>query len=232
MARVVRPARFNAAPCGAVRVGLLATAVVLAALAVLSRVGAPRVPVVAGRTALAAPLPPTPATKIVAGARAQIGIGYDPAYVSIAYPDGDVPKDRGVCTDVVVRGLRRAGYDLQRLIHEDMRRHFRAYPRNWGLRKPDPNIDHRRVPNQIRFLERHGLSLPRGASTPAARASWKPGDIVYWKLDGGGLDHCGIVSDRRGASGLPLVIHNLGGCVEEDCLTRWKITGHFRYPKG
>ncbi len=169
------------------------------------------------------------ADKIVAGAKKQIGDIYDPAYVRIPYPGGDVPRGTGACTDVVVRALRAAGYDLQRLIHQDMRRNFSTYPKKWGLRRPDANIDHRRVPNQMRFFARHGVSLTREVS-PGTLSQWRPGDVVCWKLDSG-LDHTGILSDRRSASGIPLVIHNLSACAEEDCLTRWKITGHFRYPR-
>lgn len=179
--------------------------------------------------------PPTPpqapsvVDKIVAGARAQIGTRYDPSYRVIGYPNGDVPADRGVCTDVVVRALRAAGYDLQRLIHEDMRRSFGSYPRRWGLRRPDPNIDHRRVPNQMTFFQRHGLELTRVVS-PATLPQWQPGDIVCWKLDNG-LDHTGVLTAARNAGGVPHVVHNLSRCAEEDCLTAWKITGHFRYPQ-
>lgn len=174
-------------------------------------------------------LPRAVAGKIVAAARAQIGAGYDPVYQAIPYPNGDVPRDRGVCTDVVVRALRAAGFDLQRLIHEDMRRNFGLYPRRWGLRRPDPSIDHRRVPNQIVFFRRHGSELTRVVSARTLSA-WRPGDIVCWKLDNG-RDHTGVLSDATGAGGAPLVIHNLGRCAEQDCLRAWQITGHFRYPK-
>lgn len=169
------------------------------------------------------------AQKIVNGARAQIGTIYDPAYFTMRYPNGDVPRDRGACTDVIVRALRRAGYDLQRLMHEDMKRNFSLYPRKWGLRRTDKNIDHRRVPNQMVFFKRHGTTLTREVSAHTLK-SWQPGDIVCWKFDNG-LDHTGIISDRRNSQGLPLVIHNLAVCVEEDVLLAWKITGHFRYPK-
>lgn len=178
--------------------------------------------------------PRTTSEKIVAGARAQMGTLYDPAYCVLPYPNGDVPRGadgipRGVCTDVVVRALRAAGHDLQRLIHQDMKRNFRLYPRKWGLRRPDRNIDHRRVPNQMTFFGRRGQTLTREVS-PRTRAQWRPGDIVCWKFDNG-LDHTGIVSDKTNARGWPLVIHNLSVCAEEDALTAWRITGHFRYPK-
>jgi hypothetical protein len=174
-------------------------------------------------------LPRTISEKIVAGAKEQKGILYVMGYVKMDYPDGDVPANQGVCTDVVVRALRKAGYDLQALMHEDMKRHFHLYPQIWGLQAPDPNIDHRRVPNQICFFNRHGLSLTTEVS-PQALDQWQPGDIVYLELDNG-RDHCGVISDERNGNGIPLVIHNLGFGKEEDCLTRWEVVGHFRYPK-
>jgi uncharacterized protein YijF (DUF1287 family) len=166
------------------------------------------------------------AALIVAGARAEVEVGtvYDPRYYRLDYPGGDVLAGRGACTDVVVRALRAAGYDLQVLIHEDMLSDFGAYPQLWGASGPDPNIDHRRIPNQVTFLSRHGLALPW--SQPE---HWQPGDLVYWRF-ANGLEHCGVVSDRKGAGGWPLVIHNAGQAVEEDCLWRWEITGHYRYP--
>jgi uncharacterized protein YijF (DUF1287 family) len=172
------------------------------------------------------------AAKIVAGAKAEVqrGVAYDASYRVIAYPGGDVRADRGACTDVVIRALRHAGFDLQRLIHDDMRHHFSAYPQRYGATGPDANIDHRRVPNQITFFRRHGLELPLSTGGAAA-ATWQPGDIVYWRLPNGPL-HCGVLSDARGDSGLPCVIHNLEVAREEDCLTAWKIVGHFRYPAG
>ncbi len=187
-----------------------------------------------GPAALAGTVPAdvqTAAEKIVASAKEQArkGAVYAPGYFAIPYPNGDLPADKGVCTDVVIRALRKAGYDLQKLIHEDMKRNFNKYPNNWGLKRPDSNIDHRRVPNQMRFFERHGLSLTLKV-TEDTLERWQPGDIVYWKLDSG-LDHCGVLTDTRNGSGEPLVVHNLGRCVEEDCLTKWKITGHFRFPK-
>jgi uncharacterized protein len=139
-----------------------------------------------------------------------------------------VPADRGACTDVVVRALRAAGYDLQQLIHEDMRRYFSLYPRRYGLRRPDRNIDHRRVLNQMTFMRRHALELPTAIIGPAA-ATWQPGDIVYCELENG-LGHCGVLSNERNAQGLPLIIHNIGGARQEDCLAAWKIIGHYRYP--
>lgn len=176
------------------------------------------------------PAATTPAQQVLAGARLQVeeGAVYTTGYVALAYPGGDLPRSQGVCTDVVVRALRAAGHDLQVLIHEDMRDHFSAYPPRWGLTRPDRNIDHRRVPNQVRFLERHGQPLPIGLGA-GDLASWRGGDLVYWKLPSG-LDHAGVVTDRVGPSGLPMVIHNLGVTAEEDVLGAWRVTGHFRYP--
>jgi uncharacterized protein YijF (DUF1287 family) len=170
------------------------------------------------------------AERIVQGARAQVerGVLYDASYRVIAYPGGDVRADRGACTDVLIRALRSAGCDLQKLIHDDMRRHFDRYPRRYGLTAPDANIDHRRVPNQIAFLRRHGRELP-SATTGAAAATWQPGDLVYWRLPNG-TGHCGVLSDARNDQGLPLVIHNLQVARQEDCLTAWEIVAHFRYP--
>lgn len=176
--------------------------------------------------------PNTPAEKIVNRAKQEVieGVRYDAGYVRLSYPGGDVPADRGACTDVVVRALRGAGYDLQRLVHEDMSRNFRLYPRKWRLTRPDPSIDHRRVPNLMVFLSRFGRELPK--RTTAAVDSWQPGDIVCWDLNGSGLTHIGILSDIRGRRGLPLVIHNIGPTAShQDCLDNWKIIGHYRYPK-
>lgn len=180
------------------------------------------------REAFAPAMTPTQA-KIVAGARAQIGDLYDASYCTLSYPNGDPPAGRGACTDVVVRGLRAAGFDLQALVHQDMKRRWSAYPHSYHLARPDPNIDHRRVPNLAVFFRRHGLTLPN-AVTPKTLPAWQPGDIVCWKLPNG-LDHTGLVSDRRDGRGVPLVIHNLDHCAEQDVLTDWPIAGHFRYPK-
>ncbi|MGK8705623.1 DUF1287 domain-containing protein [Metapseudomonas otitidis] len=165
--------------------------------------------------------------RLVEAARTQVGVtlGYDPAYRRIAYPGGDVPLATGVCTDVVIRALRSQGLDLQQRVHEDMRRHFSAYPRHWGLKRPDPNIDHRRVPNLMTWFDRQGLSLKVGQ----AAADYQPGDIVTWDL-GRGLQHIGIISDRRSREGTPLALHNIGqGTREEDILFRWPILGHYRF---
>jgi uncharacterized protein YijF (DUF1287 family) len=151
---------------------------------------------------------------------------YDGAYRRIPYPMGDVADNRGVCSDVVIRAYRRLGIDLQVLVHEDMRRDFKAYPRNWGLPAPDSNIDHRRVPNLQVFFRRSGAKLAVNLDPKQYAA----GDLVTWLLPGN-APHIGIVSDRfvRGTR-RPLVIHNIGlGPVEDDSLFRFPITGHYRY---
>ncbi|RXK63450.1 DUF1287 domain-containing protein [Stenotrophomonas sp. MA5] len=166
---------------------------------------------------------------LVTAARAQIGVTtrYDPAYRVLAYPGGDVPIDRGVCTDVVVRALRDLGLDLQARVHEDMRSSFGAYPAIWGLSRPDRNIDHRRVPNLMRWFERQGWQQP----ITALAADYAAGDIVAWKLNGNGLLHVGIVSDRQLADGTPLVLHNIArGTREENLLFQHAIIGHYRMP--
>ncbi len=155
-------------------------------------------------------------------------VRYDPGYVRISYPGGDVPPDRGVCADVIVRAWRAIGIDLQKEVHEDMTAHFAAYPKTWGLAKPDTNIDHRRVPNLRTYFSRVGASL--GVSGEAR--DYHPGDIVTWNLTGVGVPHIGVVTDRRSSDGQrPLVVHNIGaGPKLEDVLFSWKVTGHYRYP--
>ena len=164
---------------------------------------------------------------LVDAAREQVGVTilHDAAYRRIPYPNGDVPADRGVCTDVVIRAYRRLGLDLQSLVHEDMKSHWSRYPKFWGLSRPDPNIDHRRVPNLAVFLSRQGEALPV-RTDPRAYA---PGDVVTWRLPSG-VPHIGIIADRHAPSGNPLVVHNIGaGTIEEDALFRFAITGHYRY---
>ena len=150
---------------------------------------------------------------------------YDASYTKISYPGGDVPIDRGVCADVVIRALRGAGVDLQREVHEDMSRNFSIYPNRWGLHKPDPNIDHRRVPNLMTFFERKSKSVP----ITRKPADYLPGDIVAWELDNK-LLHIGVVTDAVGESSqCYLVVHNIGeGAKLEDVLMAWKIVGHYR----
>jgi uncharacterized protein YijF (DUF1287 family) len=167
------------------------------------------------------------AARLIAAARSQIGVTtrYDPAYSVIAFPRGDVPRGRGTCTDVVIRGYRDAlGLDLQALVNADMRAAFGAYPHGWGLKGPDRNIDHRRVPNLRTWLRRHGAALP----IPADGSGWRPGDI-FTSLVGGTGPHIGLVSDRRGRAGWQ-IIHNIGaGTREEDALLAWPITGRYRW---
>lgn len=168
--------------------------------------------------------------RLVDAARQQVGITlhYDPAYTRLTYPKGDVPQERGVCTDVIIRALRVAhGLDLQQAVHEDMKAHFSAYPSHWGLRRPDRNIDHRRVPNLQTYFRRHALAL-RPSNDPTA---FKPGDIVTSMLPGN-LPHIMVVSDRATHTGVPLVIHNIGrGTREEDALFAHPLTGHYRLPE-
>ncbi|MEM9102185.1 MAG: DUF1287 domain-containing protein [Pseudomonadota bacterium] len=169
-------------------------------------------------------------SRLVAAAieRTKHSVKYDGAYISISYPNGDVPANIGVCTDVVIRSYRKLGIDLQVLVHEDMSENFNSYPskRVWGLNKTDKNIDHRRVLNLEVFFARHGKKLP----ITYEPKDYAPGDLVTWLL-GPNLPHIGIVSDKISKrSGNPLIVHNIGaGPVLEDMLFDYKITGHFRY---
>jgi uncharacterized protein YijF (DUF1287 family) len=155
-------------------------------------------------------------------------VRYNPAYVRIPYPGGDVPADTGVCTDEIIRAYRAVGIDLQKEVHEDIVRNFAAYPNKsrWLLSHPDPNIDHRRVPNLMVFFSRKGETLPNSARA----ADYSPGDLVTWDL-GGGIPHIGIVVDQKSrSSGRYMVVHNIGaGPKMEDVLFNWKVTGHYRY---
>ena len=152
-------------------------------------------------------------------------VTYDPSYYSIDYPLGDVPANKGVCTDVVIRAYRTLGIDLQQLVHEDMKSNFSVYPKKWGLSRPDPNIDHRRVPNLRKFFKREGASLPVMKNA----TDYKPGDVVTWDI-GNGLVHIGIVINEKSLGGTPLIVHNMGaGQVKENWLFRLRITGHYRY---
>lgn len=155
-------------------------------------------------------------------------VRYDPSYYKIDYPNGDIPPNKGVCTDVVIRAYRKLGIDLQQLVHEDMKNNFDKYPKNWGLSAPDKNIDHRRVPNLMAFFSRFGLELPL-SNRPG---DYKPGDIVCWDL-GHGITHIGlVVNKKQGNSNCFLIVHNIGnGQVLEDCLFDFKIIGHYRYRK-
>jgi uncharacterized protein len=155
-------------------------------------------------------------------------VTYDPAYFTIKYPNGDVPSDKGVCTDVVIRAYRKLRIDLQKEVHEDMVKNFSKYPKTWGLKKTDTNIDHRRVPNLRVFFARFGTSK----STETKPELYVPGDIVTWILPGN-LTHIGIVVNRKSADGKRyLIVHNIGGGqVVEDCLFKFTITGHYQYQK-
>jgi len=159
--------------------------------------------------------------------RTTFEVRYDPTYFRIDYPGGDVPAEVGVCTDEVIRAYRKVGVDLQKEVHEDMKANFRLYPRKWGLKKTDTNIDHRRVPNLMVFFERQGAARP---VTDDAR-DYKPGDVVTWEL-GGGLAHIGIVVNVPSPSDANrlMIVHNIGaGPQLEDVLFNWKITGHYSY---
>lgn len=153
-------------------------------------------------------------------------IVYDPTYYKIAYPNGDVPKGKGVCTDIVIRAYRKLGIDLQKEVHVDMSKNFTKYPKTWGLKSTDTNIDHRRVPNLQTFFTRHGEVK---AVTEKAE-DYKPGDIVTWMINAK-LPHIGIVVNKKKGNRY-LIVHNVGsGQVMEDCLFKYKLTGHYRYKK-
>lgn len=158
--------------------------------------------------------------------QSKVTTGYDPSYVKIDYPNGDVSSDTGVCSDVVVRAFRKAGIDLQKEVHEDMTKAWAEYPKKWGARGTDTNIDHRRVLNLATYLERQGKSLP----VTNDRAGYLPGDVVSWDL-GNGLDHIGMVTNLASEPEKHyLIVHNMGaGARVEDVLLAWKITGHYRY---
>jgi uncharacterized protein len=164
-------------------------------------------------------------SKIAQAAVDQVGVTtvYAPGYIRLTYPGGDIPREQGVCADVIIRALRKIGIDLQKEVHEDMTRYFTEYPKYWKMKAPDPNIDHRRVPNLMKFLQRRGKALQLDSE-------YKPGDIVAWQLEHG-LFHIGIVS----AENLPgdkryYMIHNIGaGAQKEDVLHEFKIIGHYRW---
>lgn len=165
--------------------------------------------------------------KLAQDAKKQIGVttSYDPAYRKLEFPRGDVPIEAGVCTDVVIRAYRLQNMDLQQLVNHDMKSNWSAYPKNWGLKSTDKNIDHRRVPNLEVFFARNGQTL-----SITDKASFQTGDIVSWRLPKSNLPHIGIVSDKVAADGTPLIIHNIGqGTQEENILFAYPIKGHFRY---
>ena len=218
----------------------------------------PTIPLIRTDSSQSITQPDRPSPKIVQSARNQIGktLRYDSAYTKLKYPMGDVPMKKGVCTDVIIRALRDQNMDLQELVHQDMSRNFSAYPNRWGLKQPDANIDHRRVPNLITYsrlnLNQDKTTKPQtvqivrqGEATPYwfkvnplyfTRQGWavqdtnyQAGDIVTWELKGN-RPHIGIVSDRK-IGDRPLIIHNIGlGTREDDILYRYTITGHFRLP--
>lgn len=167
-------------------------------------------------------------TRLIRAARNQIGVtnSYDPAYVGLTYPNGDIPRDRGVCTDVVIRAYRDAfEVDLQQLVHEDMRGAFSDYPANWGLTRPDRNIDHRRVPNLERYFERNAKAF----GAPVTVSDWQPGDLYTMRLSNN-LPHIGIVSDKTTASGRPYILHNIGwGTAEDDIIGQFGREQRFRF---
>ena len=169
------------------------------------------------------------AARIAEAARERLRheVVYDGAYVKIPFPGGDVPPDRGVCTDEVVRIFRALGHDLQKLVHDDVRAAPSAYPNSWPGPRPDPNIDHRRVPNLMVFFARHGVSLPISEKP----TDYAPGDVVAWRLDNG-LTHIGVLTDDTADGVTPAVVHNIGaGPRLENVLFAWKIIGHYRFPK-
>lgn len=166
--------------------------------------------------------------RLAQAAESQVGKTtiYDPAYAQLAYPGGDIPLERGVCADVVVRAFRAEGLDLQKLVHEDMSRAFKSYPQAWGLKGPDKNIDHRRVLNLQCYFERRGWKL----TVSQNGADYRPGDVVAWRLPGSNLPHIGVVSTRKDPTGArPLVVHNVGaGAQCEDVLFAYNLKGHYR----
>jgi uncharacterized protein YijF (DUF1287 family) len=177
------------------------------------------------------PLPANSSPKlklIFDGAMDQVGktTSYDPSYQSLEYPNGDVPIETGVCSDVIVRAFRKANIDLQKEVHEDMKSNFSLYPAKWGMSGPDTNIDHRRVPNLQTYFERKGKSVDIGETGD----TYSPGDVVSWDL-GGGTTHIGMVTNIwYKATRRYLIVHNIGaGARLEDVLFAWKITGHYRY---
>lgn len=167
-------------------------------------------------------------TKLVDAAleRTSHQVVYDPAYVAMDYPNGDVPENQGVCADVVIRIYREFGIDLQKEVHEDMTRDFSLYPNLWGLKKPDSNIDHRRVQNLMVFFERYGQSLPITENAD----DYLPGDIIVWEF-GSGRKHIGMAIDELlGDKQIPQIVHNVGvGPKINDALFRWEIIGRYRY---
>ena len=182
-------------------------------------------------TSVTQPLPPKSSPQLkqfIDGAveQSKVTTGYDPSYVKLDYPNGDVASDTGVCSDVVVRAFRKAGIDLQKEVHEDMKLAWDEYPRKWGARGTDTNIDHRRVLNLTTYFERRNKSLPISNN----RVDYLPGDLVAWELSDG-VEHIGILTNLWSEPDKHcLVVHNIGaGARVEDVLFAWKIIGHYRY---
>lgn len=187
----------------------------------------PPVPPVPELPPVLKPVPPAHVAQLLASVEKQVKVtrSYDPSYVNLKYPGGDVAETTGVCADVVVRAFRAQGVDLQQAVHEDIRKNFADYPKKWKLTRPDPNIDHRRVYNLMRFFERSGKALPITQNP----ADYLPGDVVAWDL-GKGQAHIGIVTHYKTAEGVPLVGHNIAyGTNIENALFYWPIIGHYRY---
>ncbi len=193
----------------------------------------------AGRSTAVAPVPTSVARPLPSNASSQlkqfveaaieqskITTGYDPSWVKIDYPNGDVSSETGVCSDVIVRAFRKVGIDLQKEVHEDMTRAWSEYPRKWGARGTDTNIDHRRVLNLTTYFDRQGKSLP----VTNERADYLPGDMVAWELSPG-VEHIGILTNLSSEPDRHyLIVHNIGaGARVEDVLLAWKIVGHYRY---
>jgi uncharacterized protein len=158
----------------------------------------------------------------------KVQVTYDPGYYRIPYPNGDLPANKGVCTDVIIRAYRKLGIDLQKEVHEDMKMNFSSYPKYWGLSGTDRNIDHRRVPNLMKFFSRHG-SVKRITNNPE---DYLPGDLVCWNL-GGGITHIGLVVNLKSSDGQRnMIVHNIGGGqVLADCLFQFRIIGHYYFEK-
>ncbi|MFK7898244.1 MAG: DUF1287 domain-containing protein [Myxococcota bacterium] len=207
----------------------------LARLAILGALGLGALLSLAGLAGFSAPAwaesPESFSERLAAAAleRTRHAVTYDGQYRALRYPGGDVPASTGVCTDVVIRSYRALGIDLQKEVHEDMRAHFSAYPANWGLSRPDSNIDHRRVPNLQTFFARKGQALLL-SHDPLDPSDYLPGDLVTWRVSGS-LPHIGIIAEARSTDGeRPLVVHNIGsGPKREDMLFDYPITGHYRY---
>ena len=159
-------------------------------------------------------------------------IRYNGSYFAIDYPNGDIPANFGVCTDVIIRSYRGVEIDLQQLIHEDIKNNFSDYPisKHWPRQKSaDSNIDHRRVPNLEVFFSKYGESIP--ISNIKGEFKFQPGDIVTWDLKGSSPWHIGIVINRLSEStNSPMIVHNIGqGPIIDDAIFDFPIRGHYRY---